>query len=277
MGPAMMDANSPSRSRAWMRFQLRDLLLITAIVAVAVAWWLDHRRLTRRIELYEMQVSRLRFELDDARKWGVSVVPSQPAQSRFKYANEFLAVLDPKVDWYVFQDEMTLFKNSPMASSSVPLLIARLEDPEPEVRTRALSALGVIKQNPEQSVPAIIPHLNDAHANVAWHAANALGEFGPDAASAVGALRAKFHDDDSPIATHAGLMWTQIDPSADIGSRMLALIHSPIRENRWRAVAALPKHMDRLRVESALSKLFETEEDKEIRTMIADALNRSGK
>lgn len=29
--------------RRWFRFSIRDLLLVTAIAALAVGWWLDHR------------------------------------------------------------------------------------------------------------------------------------------------------------------------------------------------------------------------------------------
>jgi hypothetical protein len=32
-----------------MRFSIRDLLWLTALAALAVCWWLDHRRLTGRI------------------------------------------------------------------------------------------------------------------------------------------------------------------------------------------------------------------------------------
>ena len=33
--------------RRWFRFSIRDLLLLTVIVALAVGWWLDHRKLTK--------------------------------------------------------------------------------------------------------------------------------------------------------------------------------------------------------------------------------------
>ena len=33
-----------------MKFTIRDLLLLTVIVALALAWWLDHRALTAAIE-----------------------------------------------------------------------------------------------------------------------------------------------------------------------------------------------------------------------------------
>jgi hypothetical protein len=34
--------------RRWFKFSIRDLLLMTAIVAVSVGWWLDHRALINR-------------------------------------------------------------------------------------------------------------------------------------------------------------------------------------------------------------------------------------
>ena len=36
--------------RRWFRFSIRDLLLVTAIVALAVGWWLDHRFQVERFE-----------------------------------------------------------------------------------------------------------------------------------------------------------------------------------------------------------------------------------
>ena len=33
-----------------MKFSIRDLLLITVIAALAVAWWIDHRRQAAEIE-----------------------------------------------------------------------------------------------------------------------------------------------------------------------------------------------------------------------------------
>ena len=32
-----------------MKFSIRDLLLVTVIAAILVAWWLDHRRLNDKI------------------------------------------------------------------------------------------------------------------------------------------------------------------------------------------------------------------------------------
>jgi hypothetical protein len=40
-----------------LRFTIRDLLLTTVIVALALGWWLDHRRLAK----YEEEYRRLRI------------------------------------------------------------------------------------------------------------------------------------------------------------------------------------------------------------------------
>jgi hypothetical protein len=62
------------------RFTIRDLLLLTVIVAVGTAWWIDRRRLTIQKETLLKEVDELRgayikiaFELDAARMWPPSL------------------------------------------------------------------------------------------------------------------------------------------------------------------------------------------------------------
>ena len=268
----MSDTTVRPKRSGWFRFSLGHLLLLTLVVAVGLGWWLDRRRLAIRIDLYRLQVGRLQEALDQSRH--SMLVQSAKNESRFASGGDFLEVLDPQVDWYEFQDELALFAKSPAAENAVPLLIQRLNDPNGEVRTRALASLGEIKLRPAEAVPAIAARLNDPVTNAGWHAANALGEFGPEAQSAVSALDARFHDDQSPIATECGLVLIKIDPTIDIGPRLIELAQSPLRENRWRAVGALADHLDSSQHEPVFAKLFETEQDPEIRTIIADSLNR---
>jgi HEAT repeat protein len=269
------EVRGSTSGRRWLRFSLSHLFLLTLVVGLILGWWFDRRRLAARNELFQLQVERLQASLDEARH-SVGVVSAEKF-SRFATGGDFLEVLDPQVDWYEFQDELMLFAKSPAASSTVPLLIQRLSDPSPDVRTRALAALGVFKQRPAEVVPALTARLNDPVSNAGWHAACALGEFGAEAKSAASALDAIFHDDRSSIATHCGLMLVKIDPSVDIGPRLIELTQSPIRENRWRAVHALVDHVKPDVAQTVLTKLFETEQDQEIRIMIADALNRQHK
>ena len=45
--------------RRWFRFSIRDLLWLTVLMAVLIAWWLDHRELTTqkmyKISFYNLQ------------------------------------------------------------------------------------------------------------------------------------------------------------------------------------------------------------------------------
>ena len=36
-----------------MKFSIRDLLLLTVIVALAVGWWVDHRRQAKEIKAFK--------------------------------------------------------------------------------------------------------------------------------------------------------------------------------------------------------------------------------
>ena len=36
--------------RRWFTFSIRDLLWLTVVVALAVGWWLDHRKLDEQIQ-----------------------------------------------------------------------------------------------------------------------------------------------------------------------------------------------------------------------------------
>ena len=64
------------------------------------------------------------------------------------------------------------------------------------------------------------------------------------------------------------------DGAIDIGPRLIELAQSPLHENRWRAVNALADHLDPSQHESVFAKLFETKQDPEIGTIIAETLNR---
>jgi HEAT repeat protein/lysophospholipase L1-like esterase len=69
------------------------------------------------------------------------------------------------------------------ARPSVPELIEAVSDPRPDVRWRAVWALGQIGPDAALAVPALTTALKDA--DLRWRAAEALGEIGPKAAAAV--------------------------------------------------------------------------------------------
>lgn len=66
-----------------MKFSIRDLLLVTLLVALGVSWWLDHRRLATQLAEYQRQ------ELEAATRAGrirldyfIQLNELQPASNR---------------------------------------------------------------------------------------------------------------------------------------------------------------------------------------------------
>ena len=63
-----------------MRFSIRDLLLVTALVALAVAWWVDHRRQAVAIEQLKEELQARHFFLTFSDQLNLPA-PSVPAQN----------------------------------------------------------------------------------------------------------------------------------------------------------------------------------------------------
>ncbi len=70
-----------------MKFSLRDLLLLTVIVALAVGWWLDHRNLAPDAQVHRENQVRLR-EFADKVKHGWFGEPGQfPSDAKAPASN----------------------------------------------------------------------------------------------------------------------------------------------------------------------------------------------
>ena len=58
-----------------MKFSIRDLLLVTVIVALAVGWWVDHRRIIAREEHWRREAVDLAGQLNNAGETAVITFP----------------------------------------------------------------------------------------------------------------------------------------------------------------------------------------------------------
>ena len=58
------------------RFTIRDLLWLTALVAMGVAWWLDHRRLTKQYEDYQRWMTTTHLDRVHSDKTTPAFAPS---------------------------------------------------------------------------------------------------------------------------------------------------------------------------------------------------------
>jgi hypothetical protein len=58
-----------------LRFTIRDLLWLTVVVALAIGWWLDHRKLA------PLDVTKLSFQQLEDHRWNrlTEMTPQTPA------------------------------------------------------------------------------------------------------------------------------------------------------------------------------------------------------
>ena len=52
-----------------MRFSIRDMLLLTVIVALVLGWWLDHRRMVHELRMAHLRQAARAIELQSYGIW----------------------------------------------------------------------------------------------------------------------------------------------------------------------------------------------------------------
>jgi len=253
--------------RCSLQFSLRSLFLLFLIVALVLGWWIDRRRLTKRIELREKQIWLLEQPKGMA---------GPTEQNRFASADEFLQVLRSARNENEFLDAAGPFAATDVAIEALPGLRDLLRDPDPEIRSRSLTVLAWMGRRAARAVPEVIPLLEDESPLVRGNAMWMLGECGDAARDALPALRRRMLDDDSPEAGFATATVSKIDSSAEVGDRLCQLLHNKLPANRWTAAQYLPDHVEASVARRLLEARHEIEDDPTTRDIIAMSLNRLG-
>jgi HEAT repeat protein len=277
------------------RFSLGSLFLIVLIVAMGIAWWLDHSRLeselintqTRLVanELLAREqnaAARSAYGIRSANRDSEYVgVAKAPPVSPYSTPAEFVEALRSMRDLYEWQGRVVKFAATDVADDALPSIIKLLEDSNPKVRERTLLTLTYLDRHADVLVPVIAPLLDDNDQNVRWHAANALGTFGSKARSALPNLQKIIESESSPISAFAVGIAFKIDPSVDVESRLQVFLRSTDANTRWRATEALSlivPHKTVVRgTEEALLEAFRLSEDESSKLRIAHLLNAVSK
>jgi hypothetical protein len=87
-----------------------------------------------------------------------------------------------------------------IGAAAVPDLVQALQNPDADVRLKAVAVLGRMGSDAAAAVPQLIPLLNDPDVDVRKAAARTLGQIGPPAKDAVPALVRTLLQPDSPAA-----------------------------------------------------------------------------
>jgi len=248
------------------RFTIRDLLWLMVVVGMGCIWLLDRRHLSA--ELAAMRRAAQLAARQPQLGMGIAL-PQEELPNRAANVAGFIKALRETKDWYEFADRTAdPFAKTTIADQAIPALMELLNDPDPEVRTRAACTLGKIHRHPDQVVPALIPVLNDETPNVRWHAANALSAFGANAKSAIPALQKQMNDTGSPVAAFCADILHQIEPTMDVEPSLIRMLRNDFHHNRRHAVQTLGRLKSR-RAKPALVDAFATEADSEIKDQMA--------
>lgn len=149
-----------------------------------------------------------------------------------------------------------------------------LRDPSPELRRRAVEALGHLGP---AAVPILIEALRDTDAEVRWWAVEVLSWIGPAAKDAVPALVQTLGDDDKVLRMKAAMTLSTIGPAAkDAVAALIKAMRDADRDVRMWSADALgliaPTHKDGF---VALTHALR-DSDEGVRGIAASALRPSG-
>ena len=265
------------------RFQLRDLLLAVLLVALALGWWLDHRKLAARLKVYQHQISRMRARPQYAPLAGTSAEIVEAARATLRArtppsADAFVsAVSDPNISEGSFLDMCSRMAGSPFREEAILDITPLLADPQAAVRRRAVSAIRFMRSSPSTVVPALVPLIDDVDQQTANLAVVTLGSFGSDARPALPALKAKMQDSSSRLAAACAISVHSIDPEDDVRPAIIGLLKSPHADVRSQVVGLLSRYFSAEEIEEKLLGMFESERDQSVRIAILDELNKLAK
>jgi hypothetical protein len=280
--------SDPPRSEAAPRglFQLRLSTLLAAmlLIAVGLAWLVDHR--SQQEQIRQLKLSELMY-LQQFKSLK-SLLARQHLSSGFSPGLRYWSSPDDFLAALKQSDENSFFEVSqsigPVDSKFLADVMAglekMLEDPDPEIRRRAVVTLSFNQQRDAQRldpfvdalVAKLTPLVHDPDSGVQGETIGLLGLFGPRARPALVPLKARMLDDKDPNAPWCARTVKQIDPSVDIGPRLIEFIER--KHIAWfTAAVELPKHVSPEVARAVISKRYDAAENDGDRRMAVQALN----
>ena len=282
------DAAPPPRR--WLQFRLRTALWLLLVCALGLGWWSDRQRLAEENRRGELLREALKMSIDSGLFDG-SVSRRGGRVRVFWEAVEDHATVEPLERYGLESNTQFLLQalaaaQKPAANGAgdlrMPTFQTRMEElldilsePDSERRARAARTLALPAYRDRMAVPALIRALDDRQRVVRWHAVYALGQFGRDAKVAAPRLREMVNDKTCEMSAFAAQMLILIDPAADIGPRLVAVLDDERADTRRRAALALAassRPVERAGIERLLALL--TDEDPQVRLAACRAVAR---
>jgi hypothetical protein len=113
-----------------MRYRLGTLFLLVVTVALAMAWWRDHRQLAVRFDLQQRQIRQLQRQVAERGfSWISTGIP-------FKSTDELIDHIEHVARDEFDREDFSAWRNSFIANQTEPALVTLLDSASEETRRR---------------------------------------------------------------------------------------------------------------------------------------------
>ncbi|RCS52869.1 hypothetical protein DTL42_08550 [Bremerella cremea] len=244
--------NRPTRWGQLLRFAAGGLVL-----AIAAGWAIDHRKQQQQLEPIRKQWSEKHAEFNHLR----DQLLLDEALQRFESWQQIVFVIDNIDHFQLFERLARKLERADDAvfTEAVPKLITMLDDPQELHRQRAWRLLQCAKESPrfapfessyQEGVVALLRHpsIRGYSKLLPW-----LGKQKLNSPEVLAGLRERMMDDRDPFAPHAAYTLAELDPTADIGPRLLQLIE--LKHSQWQSILhRLPKYLPKEEAQAIFEK-----------------------
>jgi hypothetical protein len=259
------------------------LLLLVALCGVVAAWISDRHRLearNRRLltanRAQSDQIDRLKRRLD-TRFSAVQAVYWWPS------ADEYIEMLKTAADEHAFLEKASSIAGADQAvvDDVVQAMIRLLDRADETTVERVLMSFQFIQEAAADKLAehaplitsSVVPLLASDSDRIVASSISTLQSFGPVAHEALPHLRKRMNDDSDYFAPVAATAISKIEPTAQIGSRLVDLIE--MKHPYWyHAAFYLWRHVDVETAHRVLNDAYATAQNDEERDMATIALNQ---
>jgi len=266
------------------QLRLSTLLVLMLLIGVMFAWYADHRRQVARQQKLETQTKMQGEQIAILQKQAARQGASAGIFYYWASADQFIASLKQAEDENFLQMAPSFSRaDGPAFKAGIEQVIELLGSDVLQEKKRAITAISFMLQaNKERMVPfgeaavaRLTPLLRDPDSGVQGETIGVLGRFGPQAKGALPELKKIMLDDKDHWAAFSARSVALIEPSEDIGPRLIELIE---RKHRgwYTAAVELPQHVSAEVARKVISKRYEAAENDVERNMAVHALNRVG-
>jgi hypothetical protein len=269
------------RSR-FFQFRLQTLFVVILLAALGMGWTMDHRRISEQLQQAELQNEIYERQLAGLQKQLAVRVSGGRTVYFWDSADAFIEALKVSSDDNFLKMSSSLSTASDdVLQESVRRMLKLLNDDNERTRTRAVIALRFLRQSASERlekdndlvVARLVPMLEDTSTSVVGESIGALRSFGAAASAALPALNAIMADDMDWYAPSAAIAIAEIDPSAEVGPRLIELVK--LRHPNWRhAASSLPRFVSAEVARQVLSDVYDKAETESDREATIRALNQ---